>query len=230
MKKLFKWFEGIDSWILKLPKKIPAIKGLDLQGEVRGIAMIMKRALLYLPFAIIVALIVWAIYWGVYIGPKPAESNPERQGLIPEIIPTPTAMLSADPWERHEWLSSDDARKLRDAKNVVNLANLRDSGVNYSAAYSIQFTEGSPWEDAKKPYGIEGLSVSGTSLTIKVNGYTYNLNVFQPFFVGNETTVYVVDLQGKLWKANLRDLQLIPIEEVELTIEVAPNEALTLTH
>ncbi len=184
------------------------------------------------PIALMITLfIAWQlIYWLIFVGPASPLTDPKLQ----YEIATPMApILDRVPdswWRSVEWLSQSEARDLRTKPNVANLAFLENGGAKYSKLFSVESSESAPWVRGK-PFGMTTLAVTGTSVTFEHSGFTYTLNVYQPFvFRESDSVVYFVNAKGEIWHAEKTSIALKPIEEAKVPQPLAPNANLSFTH
>jgi len=204
----------------------------NLEGDVRLAAKVVRWLRVPLLILICMFLIGWVVYWLLFVGPMSTLTNPQLQNVIPALVPTPTQRVLVEPWDEHPWLSSEEAVFLRGQENVINFALLDDGGALYSSLVSISFSGQSPWEQVK-PFSLSQLSVELTAVQMIFQGKDYHLNVWQPFSLfENQAVVYVVDLDGQIWQANLAELTVLSIQEVVdgLPATVNPNPSLNLTY
>lgn len=204
-------------------------RGEELWIQIRSEASNFGWAALDLmPIAIIILLVGFLGY--LYFTPPadtPETGLPQEQIIIETLAPP-----AASPWQDHQWLSQADALNLRSQENVVNLAHLRAGGVRYSASFSVVFAADSPWQQVETPIGIPTYSISGTTVTIRVDGQLYTLNAYQPFVSSNRPNmIYVIDDQGQVWITDLADVSLSSLEEVQnsLPITLSENPDLSLS-
>lgn len=227
---LFEFLRRMDARVAKMSFVLP--KWLQIKEDLGPLQGFLRRVVVYLLIVAVIALILWVVYWYVlHVGPKGSLTDPALQQSVPTAAPTPTARTITDPWAGHTWLSQTDARALREKPNVVNFALLSDGGARYSATSSISFAAETPWQKFR-PIGVTGLSVTGTGVTFTADAEEYTLNVLEPFAFGKDpTAIYVVDVQGQVWRASLKDVVLRPIDEVVATlpIGIVPNPNLSFT-
>ncbi|OGM26755.1 hypothetical protein A2962_03115 [Candidatus Woesebacteria bacterium RIFCSPLOWO2_01_FULL_39_61] len=176
----------------------------------------------------LIVLIVIAVY--VFTYRSPIRQTGEYS--LPTAAPSPTAVPETNPWRNELWLSPEEARELRDEANVVNLAYLERGNASYSAEHSFAFSEADPWKEVTS-LGITEITVNGTSVLIEAYGYEYNLNVYQPFVVAQQSDkVFVINTKRVVWAADLTNLAIVSNDEAEeeLPFSIEPNQNLSFTH
>ncbi len=235
MKLFLNALRNADSWVAGLTLKLPKrLKGLELRDDLNLLQAFGRRFLVYGIIGLLGFLLLYAGYWLLYTGPRTWLSNPSLQTTIPTSVPTPTTRPIVDLWKDHDWLTSQEALLLREQANVVNLAYLdTNGGVKYSAGYSYVLSSESPWEKAGKPSGISELSVTVTVVNLTARDQQFVLNALQPFVLSySPNEVFVVDIQGQLWRASLTNLQLRSLAEVvdSLPLGIEPNPSLSLSY
>lgn len=173
----------------------------------------------------IVLIGLFVYFWFFHRIGAPKDSDPAYQNMINTPVPTVTAYApNPSPVDILAWLSTSEALDLRTQENVVNLAYLNRGGAKYTDV-SLVFNQ--TWE-MTKPQGITELQVTGTFVTMKVNGDKYVLNVYQPFVIaGQEQVVFIVDQNGQIWKKILNTTDLLSLDQVQqflpTKLEVNPN-------
>lgn len=173
---------------------------------------------------------VFAYFWFFYDLGAPKDSGSAYQNIIPTAVFTVTPYHSQDPWRNTVWLTSEEALALRTQEQVIHLALLDRGGARYTNS-SVIFVPGL-WQPTK-PLGVTEITVSGTSFEITINGFTYSLNVFQPFVIDDQPeTIYLVDPNGQIWKTDLENATLYDLEAAQggLPILISPNPGLSPTY
>lgn len=152
---------------------------------------------------------------------------------IPTQTPTVFATREIPFFESHTWLSQDEASGLRSQEDVVNFAYLKGKGgVYYSKESSISFPSEQGWKRVK-PIEMSGASISDTAVTFTYRGFTYNLNILQPFVHERMLEeVYIFDTNGVLWGRSFNPIFLQPTAKVmeELPLTILPNNNLSFTY
>lgn len=189
---------------------------------------------LFVPFFVVVnvgtLLMVIAMMIGAlfYVGSRPELANPALRDAVPTMAPTTTLEPKRTRTiDGFEWLSQKEVKELREKENVVNWAVLKNGGSKYSSLGITFNTEDATWEKTK-PFIISSASLEGTAVAFKAEGYTYSLNVLQPFTVeARPETVFLFDTTGLLWEASLSEVRLVDVSQVQqklnTTIAVNPN-------
>lgn len=164
-------------------------------------------------------------FWFFYRTGAPKDSDPAYQNMISTPVATVTAYAPpTSPIDNLTWLTTSEALNLRTEENVVNLVYLKRGSSKY-ATISLVFD--STWE-ATKPQGVTELQVTGTFVTMKVNGDKYNLNTYQPFVIaGQDQVAFLVDQNGQIWKKALTTEVFTSLDTVKSSLpaklEVNPN-------
>lgn len=172
---------------------------------------------------VIVSLFVY--FWFFYRIGAPKDSDPAYQNAVNTPVATVTAYAPpTSPIDDLAWLSTSEALDLRTQENVVNLAYLKRGSSKYT---TVSLIFDSTWE-ATKPQGVTELQVTGTFVTMKVNGDKYNLNTYQPFVIaGQDQVAFLVDQNGQIWKKSLSNEAFASLDAVKsslpLKLEVNPN-------
>ncbi len=180
---------------------------------------------------LVVILAISFVYWLNYRVSPPATSDPSYQLKLPTALPTATSVVENNPWKDEAWLTSVEAISLRTQENVLNLAYLEKGGVLYSKEHSFAFNDAT-WVESK-PLGLTELTLTGTAVQLKAGGYSYTLNVLQPFVQASQPNmVVVVDAQGSVWQADFSSLTITSVNNVVsgLTIQIFPNPNLSTTY
>lgn len=185
--------------------------------------------------ALLVLIPVLAIVYGVFVlfrtGPATPLSNPLSKYFVPEVIPSATPVTDTNPWQNEAWLSSSEARALREKENIVNLAFLSDGQALYSKDHSVILME-EGWTKAIV-LGLENMTVEATSVRFVIKGNDYTLNIYQPFVSAEyPSRVYIVDSLGVIWGLDLANVSLVSIQTAveALPVQLAPNPDLTFTY
>jgi hypothetical protein len=218
--------ERVNNVQIHFPTFLRVHEDLSLLGR------ILVRVARLVVVLLVIGILLYAGFWFLHVGPLPANSNPEQQNILPTVVSSPTAMVNTNAWSNEMWMTANDAQSLQKKENVINLAYLQAGGAQYSQNHSITFKPEMPWQQMK-PLGITTLSVTNTAIQFSANGYTYVLNVYQPFVLAeNPDTVIIVDGKGAIWQAQVFALKIVSVEEVlqTLPITVNPNSGLTFTY
>lgn len=172
---------------------------------------------------VLIGLLVY--FWFFFSIGAPKDSDPAYQNMINTPVATVTAYAPlTSPIDDLTWLTTSEALDLRTEENVVNLAYLKRGSSKY-ATVSLVFD--STWE-VTKPQGVTELQVTGTFVTMKVNGDKYNLNTYQPFVIaGQDQVAFLVDQNGQIWKKALSNEAFASLDSVKgslpLKLEINPN-------
>lgn len=206
----------------------PRVRLEDLQVLDRFLRRVMI-ACIALGLTLLVALGFY--YAFIYYGTKSPFTDPRHQVEVFQPAPTLGPRVINDPWvdPSYNWASIEEAQALRRQAQVINLAILSTGNVRYSRDKSVSFNGGKePWQRSN-PFGLQTLSVEGTAVQFSLSGFTYNLNVLQPFMVRSEPgTIYVVDPKGQVWKAP-DTVGIVPLDQVK-TQPIGVNPELSLSY
>ena len=179
----------------------------------------------------VIVFVAWVAYsWFFYRTGAPKDTDPSYQNIIPTAVASPTPFVHEDLWSNTNWLTSNEVMALRTQEQVIHLAFLNRGEAKYTNQSVIFDTN--RWSRTI-PQGVSEFDLSGTSVTIMVNGFEYHLNVLQPFVIANQPqTIFIVDLDGEIWsidmvRANLVDLQTA---QSSLPIIITPNGDLSLSY
>lgn len=172
---------------------------------------------------VLIGLLVY--FWFFYRIGAPKDTDRAYQNMISTPVATVTAYAPpTSPIDNLTWLTTSEALDLRTEENVVNLAYLKRGSSKY-ATVSLVFD--STWETTK-PQGVTELQVTGTFVTMKVNGDKYYLNIYQPFVIaGQDQVAFLVDQNGQIWKKALNTEVFTSLDTVKSSLptklEVNPN-------
>lgn len=152
----------------------------------------------------------------------------------PKTLPTarsvPTDRPRSKAWSNVSWLTVDEAKELRSKDGVLNLAYLDGRSVRYARDMSVELTRESPWVKVIPP-GFTALTIKGTAVEFVFEGYTYILNVGQPFTSSQyPEVVWAVDSSGTVWMVS-DDTEFQSLSDVaeKSVYRPRPNERLSLT-
>ena len=162
---------------------------------------------------------------------SPAQPYVQPTGL-PVLQAVPTDMVKKPVWSDIQWLAPEEALALRNKDSVVNFAMLDERSVKYAKDQSMVFLPQEPWKKIAQPALFQAQRVSGTSVTFMYNGYTYVLNVGQPFTSKIfPQVISVFDMEGNVWQVNDDTVPMASLKSVQSTnvYRVKPNSQLSLT-
>ncbi len=151
---------------------------------------------------------------------------------LPAVYVVPTDVVKKPMWSDIEWMSPSEALLLRNQPDVVNFAFLDERSVKYAKHISLKFASQAPWKKVNNPAHFQAVSVLRTSATFVYNGFTYVLNVGQPFTSKIfPRTISVIDMEGNVWQVNDDTVPIDELSQVQKSTlyRVQPNNELSIT-
>lgn len=184
---------------------------------------------------VVIAFSLWAFYWLSFRYDNISKPDPNNISKVPtSSIMTPTEVVYNDPYVDIVWLTNDEFSILTKQENTINLVQLKNGQAIYAKQVSSTFNE-SVWQ-MTRPLGVSDVTISSTNNTavnMKINGYWYNINIYQPFVIaGLDSLIFIVDKDGQIWMKNFSMQNLVSLEVARSSIPMTinPNENLTPTY